>query len=86
MARFIPLFEFSSINIKNVEHTVFINTNTIVAYSYFIQNNKECLLVKLDHNKMQGTAFPREYTVCKEDNPIAFSELFKSNHTKLPKE
>lgn len=74
---FIPLFKFDSQNIKDTEHTLFINKNNIVAFSHFNKDNKECLLLKFDYNKLSGYSLPREYVVCKEDNPVAFNGLFK---------
>ena len=78
---FIPLFKFDSKN--NVEHTMYVNKNNIVGFSHFNFNNKECLLLGFNDDKVKG--FQREYTVCKEDNPIAFNELFKGLPGKLPK-
>jgi hypothetical protein len=80
LSDFIPLYKFDSMNIKNIEHTMYINKNRIYAFSHFKYNDKECLLVKFDKN----TNFP-EYTVCKEDNPVAFNELFMRLPDKLPK-
>jgi hypothetical protein len=85
MTDFIPLFKFNSENLKEVEHSVYINKNNIVAFSHFNKNNKECLLLKFDYNKLGGHSFPREYIVCKEDNPVAFNELFKGLPDKLTK-
>lgn len=82
---FIPLFKFESENFKDIEHTLFINKNTIVGFSHFKIEENECLLVKFDFNKFSGTSFPREYAICKENNPIAFNELFKNLPSKLPK-
>lgn len=86
LTNFIPLFKFDSQNMKDVEHTMYINKNSIVAFSHFNKNNKECLLLKFDYNKLAGHLFPREYVVCKEDNPIAFNELFKGVPDRLIKE
>jgi hypothetical protein len=80
---FVPLFMFESKN--NVEHTMYVNKNNIVLFSHFHKNNKECLLLKFDYNKLGGHSFPREYVVCKEDNPTAFNELFKGLPEILPK-
>lgn len=82
MTDFIPLFKFDSQNV-NTEHTMYVNKNTISAFSHFKANDKECLLVKFDLRKLH---FPPEYLICKEDNPIAFNELFKILPDKLPKE
>jgi hypothetical protein len=79
---FIPLYKFQSETIKDVEHTMYINKNKIYAFSYFKKNEKECLLVKFDINK---NIFPTEYVICKEDNPVAFNELFKGAPEKLSK-
>lgn len=80
MTDFIPLFKFNSENFKDIEHTLYVNKNRIYAFSHFKVDDKECLLVKFDKN----INIP-EYTVCKEDNPIAFNELFKGLPEKLPK-
>ncbi len=81
MTDFIPLFKFDSENVKDVEHTMYVNKNRISAFSYFKKNDKDCLLVKFDKN-----IFLREYVLCKEDNPTAFNELFKGLPEKLPKD
>ena len=47
---FIPIFKFDSMNIKDVEHTMYINKNRIYAFSHFKHNDKECLLLKFDKN------------------------------------
>ncbi len=83
MTDFIPLFKFDSQNLENVEHTMYVNKNSISAFTHFKDKDKECLLVKFDLRKLH---FPPEYVVCKEDNPIAFNELFKGLPEKLPKE
>jgi hypothetical protein len=83
---FIPLFKFNSQNMKDVEHTIYINKNNVVAFSHFSRDDKECLLLKFDYSRLAGHSFPREYVVCKEDNPVAFNELFKGLPDKLPKE
>jgi hypothetical protein len=80
MTDFIPLFKFDSENVKNIEHTMYINKNRINAFSHFKNNDKECLLLKFDQ-----TIFLKEYVICKEDNPIAYNELFKGLPEKLPK-
>lgn len=80
MTDFIPLFKFNSHNVENSEHTMYINKNRIYAFSHFKQNEKECLLIKFDKS-----IFLREYMLCKEDNPVAFNELFKGLPEKLPK-
>jgi hypothetical protein len=77
---FIPLFKFDSENMKGIEHTMYVNKNRIYAFSHFRQEEKECLLVKFDCSN-----FLKEYTICKEDNPIAFCELFKGLPEKIPK-
>jgi hypothetical protein len=81
MTDFIPLFKFNSNNIKDIEHTMYVNKNRIYAFSHFKQDEKECLLVKFDSNN-----FLKEYTICKEDNPTAYNELFKGLPERLPKE
>lgn len=78
MTDFIPLFKFD-LNLS--EHTMYVNKNRISAFSYFKNNDKDCLLVKFDKN-----IFLREYMLCKEDNPTAFNELFKGLPEKLPKD
>ena len=78
MTDFIPLFKFDSQHM-NTEHTMYVNKNMICAFSHY----KECLLVKFDLSKHH---FLPEYVVCKEDNPVAFSELFKGLPEKIPKE
>lgn len=82
---FVPLFKFDSNNFKEVEHTLFINKNTIIGFSHFKAIDKDCLLLKFDFNKLSGHSLPREYIVCKEDNPTAYNELFKGLPEKLPK-
>jgi hypothetical protein len=84
MTDFIPLFKFNSENLNEVEHTMYVNKNSISAFSHFKikDKDKECLLVKFDLRKLH---FPPEYVVCKEDNPVAFNELFKGLPDKLPK-
>lgn len=85
MTDFIPLFRFDSENLKDIEHTLYINKNTIIAFSHFkIKNNidKECLLVKFGVNRND---IPKEYVICKEDNPVAFNALFNRLPDKLPK-
>ena len=81
MTDFIPLFKFDSQNMKNTEHTMFVNKNRIYAFSHFKANEKECLLVKFDK-----CIYPNEYLICKEENPIAFNELFKGLPETLKKE
>jgi hypothetical protein len=81
MTDFIPLFKFESENIKGIEHTMYVNKNRIYAFSHFKTEDNECLLVKFDN---KGKFLP-EYTICKEDNPVAFNELFKGLPDKLPK-
>ena len=85
MTDFIPLFKFDSENYKDVSHTMYINKNIINAFSHFKHNNKDCLLLKVDYTKLGGYSFPREYIVCKEDNPLAFNALFKGLPEILPK-
>jgi hypothetical protein len=80
MTDFIPLFKFDSQNM-NTEHTMYINKNRIYAFSHFKRESDDCLLVKFD-NKCK---FLPEYIICKEDNPVAFNELFKGLPEKLPK-
>lgn len=80
MTDFIPLFKFNSHNIKDSEHTMYVNKNRIYAFSHFKKDDKECLIVNFDCNN-----FLKEYTICKEDNPIAFNELFKGLPERLPK-
>jgi hypothetical protein len=82
MTDFIPLFKFDSQNM-NTEHTMYVNKNSISAFSHFKAKEKECLLLKFDLRKIN---FPLEFVVCKEDNPVAFNELFKGLPEKLPKE
>ena len=82
---FVPLFRFDSNNLKSAEHTLFVNKNTITAFSHFKANDKECLLLKFDYNKLGGHSLPREYIVCKDENPTAYNELFKGLPDKLPK-
>jgi hypothetical protein len=82
MTDFIPLFKFDS-TAMNTEHTMYVNKNMICAFSYFKANDKECLLLKFDSSKHH---FIPEYVVCKEDNPVAFNELFKGPPEKVPKE
>jgi hypothetical protein len=86
MTDFIPLFKFESENMKDIEHTMYVNKNRIYAFSHFKTEDKECLLVKFDYNKLAGQSFLREYVVCKEDNPVAFNELFKGLPERVPKE
>jgi hypothetical protein len=79
---FIPLFKFDSQNMKDVEHTMYVNKNRIYAFSHFKHNElKDCLLVKFDMH-----IFPREYLICKEENPTAYNELFKGLPEKLIKD
>jgi hypothetical protein len=79
---FVPLFKFDSQNMKDVEHTMYVNKNRIYAFSYFKHPQlKECLIVKFDK-----CIYPNEYLLCKEDNPTAFNDLFKGLPEKLPKE
>ena len=80
MTDFIPLFKFNSQIMKDTEHTMYVNKNRIYAFSHFKRENDDCLLVKFD-NKGK---FLAEYTICKEDNPVAFNELFKGLPEKLP--
>jgi len=83
MTDFIPVFKFNSEIVKDIEHTMYVNKNSISAFSHFKAKDKECLLVKFDLSKLN---FPPEYVICKEDNPIAFNELFKGLPERLPKE
>jgi hypothetical protein len=80
MTDFIPLFKFDSQNM-NTEHTMYVNKNKIYAFSHFKKEEKECLLVKFDNKRN----FMPEYVICKEDNPVAFNEIFKGLPEKLPK-
>lgn len=82
---FIPLTRFDSETHKGVEHTIFVNKNTITSFSYVKVKDRECLLLKFDYNKMAGTALPREFNVCKDENPVAFHKLFRGVPDKLPK-
>ncbi len=78
---FIPLFRFDSSNMKDVEHTMYVNKNRIYAFSHFNHPQlKECLIVKFDRY-----VFPREYLICKEENPTAYNELFKGVPEKIAK-
>lgn len=81
MTNFIPLFKFNSENINDNEHTLYINKNSIDAFTHFKKDDKECLLIKFNFNKYN---FSPDYIVCKEDNPVAFNELFKGLPNKLP--
>ncbi len=83
---FVPLFKFDSQNMKDVEHTMYVNKNNIIAFSHFRKSDNDCLILKFDCNKLGGVSFPREYVVCKEDNPTAFNDLFKGLPERLPKE
>lgn len=80
MTDFIPLFKFDSVNM-NTEYTMYVNKNSISAFSHFKKEEKECLLVKFNNKNI----FVPEYIICKEDNPVAFNELFKGLPEKLPK-
>jgi hypothetical protein len=79
---FIPLFKFDSKTLNGIEHTMYINKNMINGFSHFKKEDKECLLVNFNINK--NNLF-KEYIICKEDNPVAFNELFKGLPEKLPK-
>ena len=73
MTDFIPLFKFDSQNMKDVEHTMYVNKNRIYAFSHFKHPKfNDCLLIKFDRCIQL-----QEYLLCKEDNPVAFNELFK---------
>jgi hypothetical protein len=79
---FIPLFKFDSENMKGIEHTMYVNKNRIYAFSHFNHPTfKECLIIKFD-KPIQ----PKEYLLCKEDNPTAYNELFKGLPEKIRKE
>lgn len=79
---FIPLFKFDSENMKGIEHTMYVNKNRIYAFSHFKHPVfNECLLIKFDK-----CIQPREYLLCKEDNPIAYNELFKGLPERIRKE
>lgn len=82
---FIPITRFDSDINKGVEHTIFVNKNTITYFSYVKGKDKECLLLSFDFNKMVGTSFPRQLSVCKDENPVAFNKLFRGVPEKLPK-
>ncbi len=85
MADFIPLFKFDSSNIKDIEHTLYVNKNRIDAFSHFKHPElNECLLLKFD--RFDRHIFPREYILCKKDNPTAYEELFKGLPYKISKE
>lgn len=77
---FIPLYSIPSQLSDNKEQTIYINKNAISCFSHLEKDKKECLLLRFDHNKLAGTAFPRSYLLCKEDNPYAFNEIFKGKH------
>jgi hypothetical protein len=77
MTDFIPLFRFESEDSKRSEQIMYVNKNQITAFSYFKRNQKECLSVKLNYQNVGRHSIPEEYTICKEDNPVAFTELFK---------
>ena len=63
---------------------MYINKNKISSFSHIKTNDKECLLLKLDFDK-DKVFVPECFTVCKDDNPVAFNELFKGLPEKLPK-
>lgn len=85
MTDFIPLGKFNSENVKTGESTLFLNKNKINGFSYTIVDQKECLSLNFDSRKFGLYLEDDEFTICKEDNPVAFNELFKRMPEKLPK-
>ncbi len=79
---FIPLCRFDS---SGLEQTLYVNKNKISSFSHIKANDKECLLLRLDISDRDKVFVPESFTVCKDDNPIAFNELFKGLPEKLPK-
>lgn len=56
-----------------VQRTLYINKNAIVAYEY---TRNECLQIKLDYNRISGHDLPREYTICRDTNTVAYDTVF----------
>jgi hypothetical protein len=77
---FIPLCRFDS---SGLDQTLYVNKNKISSFSHIKTNNKECLLLRLDIS--DKVFVPECFTVCKDENPVAFNELFKGLPEKLPK-
>ena len=81
---FIPLCKFDTTKL-DLEQTLYINKNKITAFTHIKTNDKECLLLRFDLSNKDKGFIPDSFTVCKDDNPIAFNELFKGLPDKLPK-
>jgi hypothetical protein len=84
MKDFIPLFHFPSEYTDDKKQILFLNRNTIHTFSYVKLKGRECLQICLDMNRVQGSALPRNFVLCKEDNPVAFNELFRTIPDRLP--
>ena len=78
-SEFIPIFNIPSDHTDGKKQTILINKNAISCYSHFKIKGNECLQLAFDYNKLQGTAIPRKFVICKETNPIAFHSLFQNN-------
>jgi hypothetical protein len=82
MTDFIPLYNYNSNNMSNIEYTCYINKNNIAGFSHFKNNEKECIILHFPPNMYP---IKSEFLVCKENNPVAFNDLFKGLPDKLPK-
>jgi hypothetical protein len=82
MTDFIPLCIFDS-SVPDIKQTMYVNKNIISGFTHIKTKEKECLLLRFNTNDKQ--IIPDNFTVCKEDNPVAFNELFKGLPEKLPK-
>ena len=79
---FIPLYKFDS---TGLEQSLYVNKNKISSFSHIKTNDKECLFLSIDISDKDKLFVPECFTVCKDDNPVAFNELFKGLPEKLPK-
>jgi hypothetical protein len=76
MSKFIPITQFQSENITDLRHTLFVNMNSIAAFSHMKSNEEslnDCLLVKF-----HKTVAP-EMIICKQTNPVAYKMLMKKH-------
>ena len=54
---------------------IYINTSLIIAFSKFNEYDKDCLRIKVDRKPFERQLLPKEYILCKEDNPLAYYSM-----------
>ena len=74
--KFDAISDFIPVKIAEKD-TFYINKNAIIGFTV----TKECLNITMNHNIMpvwEKPQFPKQFTICKEDNPVAYNELLKN--------